>query len=513
MVTGFQNEVRRKVTGYSAPLILSKAGTSSIIECPPIHRDKELIQTLLASKGVASVDLVAYKPGLLQSSSFEDKIALANGKDSVLHKQEITGVLMKGVESKYHWKFIQSHLVQGRLPNFNEKIPSSEIILSKRLCEVLHFKLNEEINSFFVKEKPILRKFKIVGIFDTGFEDYDKKMVFCDLRTIQKLNDWGLSSSISIDDTLIQGRIVLRADVSGQKENLQYDWGDGPDRFAGRAILSNFIDTTYRLIVYQFDKNSQRLLPKDTCSIQLHKTNNSEIALNSEGELSKMSLNISGSKYYIPLNDGRLLVRLKEGQGTWQKLIAGYEVQLENWDELELMKKDLASKVEMKPNKEGELIQVQSIIEEEQDLFNWLGFLDINVSIIIILMLIIGIINMGSALLVMIIIRTRFIGLLKALGSTDWSIRKIFLIQAGYLILQGMLIGNVIGLGLCYLQSHFGLIQLDPTVYYLNTVPIELTLGAWLGLNCATFIICALALFIPSVVIARISPAQSMRFD
>jgi lipoprotein-releasing system permease protein len=226
-----------------------------------------------------------------------------------------------------------------------------------------------------------------------------------------------------------------------------------------------------------------------------------------------MALNISGSKYYIPLNDGRLLVTLKEGRGTWEELIAGYEVQLDHWDDLELIKKDLASKVEMKPNKEGELIQVQSIIEAEQDLFNWLGFLDINVSIIIILMLIIGIINMGSALLVMIIIRTRFIGLLKALGSSDWSIRKIFLIQAGYLILQGMLIGNIIGLGLCYLQSHFGLIQLDPTVYYLNTVPIELTLGAWLGLNGATFIICALALFIPSVVIARISPAQSMRFD
>ena len=120
---------------------------------------------------------------------------------------------------------------------------------------------------------------------------------------------------------------------------------------------------------------------------------------------------------------------------------------------------------------------------------------------------------MGSALLVLILIRSNFIGMMKAMGATNWSIRKIFLYQATFLISRGMLYGNIVGLGICFIQSYFGIFTLNPEVYYLSEVPIELTFMHWLILNIATLFVCVLALIIPSIVITRISPVKAIKFD
>ena len=120
---------------------------------------------------------------------------------------------------------------------------------------------------------------------------------------------------------------------------------------------------------------------------------------------------------------------------------------------------------------------------------------------------------MGSALLVLILVRTSFIGTLKALGASNWSIRKIFLYQAGGLILRGMLIGNIIGVGLCALQYYFKPFKLNPEVYYLDSVPIEFTWTSWIFLNCATLVICLSALIIPSLLITRIQPVKAIKFN
>jgi lipoprotein-releasing system permease protein len=514
IVTGFQNEIRQKVTGYSAPIILTKAGFSSIIECEPIQKSERITTYLNGISGIINTNAVAYKPGLIQSSNYTDTIRLNSGKDSILQKQEVLGILMKGVESKYNWDFISKNLISGRIPMLFGDTPTDEIILSRKICKTLNLTLNQSVSFFFVKEKPIMRKFKIVGIFDTGFEDYDKKMIFCDIRHIQKLNDYGISTTISIDDTLIQNRIIIRADVAGKTDNLSFDWGQGADKYQGKAILTNFIDTTLRVIVYQYDGPSATLLPVDTSIITLHKTNlNSPILLNEEKELTKIASNESGSNYAILLENGELQISVKEGKGTWHKYIAGYEVQLNDWNDHDKLKSELAKHLEMKPTENGDLITVKSIIEQEQDLFNWLSFLDINVAIILSLMIIIGIINMGSALLVMIVVRTNFIGILKSMGATDWSIRKIFIFQAGRLILKGMIYGNLFGLLLYYLQASFGIIKLDPTVYYLSQVPMQLSVIQWLLLNVVSFTVCISALLIPSIVISRISPIKSIKFN
>ena len=169
--------------------------------------------------------------------------------------------------------------------------------------------------------------------------------------------------------------------------------------------------------------------------------------------------------------------------------------------------------VSFKPDERGQLLKVSSILENESDIFVWLSFLDINVWIILTLMILIGIINMGSALLALILIRSNFIGLLKSMGASNWYIRKVFLYQAGFLIGRGMIYGNIIGITLCVIQQQFGLFPLNPEVYYLTEVPVQLDLLHIILLNLGTMIICISALIIPSMVISRIQPAQSIKFN
>jgi lipoprotein-releasing system permease protein len=202
-----------------------------------------------------------------------------------------------------------------------------------------------------------------------------------------------------------------------------------------------------------------------------------------------------------------------DGNGTSNKFVGGFEVNVNQWEDLPEIVAKLKKRFDLIPTKNNEQLSVKSIIESENDIFIWLGFLDLNVLIIVVLMLLIGIINMGSALLVLILVRTNFIGIFKAMGANNWTIRKIFLIQAGFLILKGMIIGNVIGLVLCGIQYYFGILTLNPEVYYLNKVPIELTLSAWLMLNIGTLIVCLTALLIPSFVITKIQPIKAIRFN
>lgn len=128
-------------------------------------------------------------------------------------------------------------------------------------------------------------------------------------------------------------------------------------------------------------------------------------------------------------------------------------------------------------------------------------------------MLAVALINMISALLIMILERTQFIGLLKALGSSNWTIRKIFLYQAGYLIGFGLLLGNLLGVGLAMLQQYTHFIKLDQDSYYMNFVPIELHLSDILLLNLGTLTICLLVMIIPSMLVSKITPLKALRFN
>jgi len=511
VVNGFQQEVRRKVIGFGAHISIQKSGEGSLFESTPLKMEPAFVESLRAIPGIRSVQAVAYKPTLFQSVA----------KD---RQREILGAVLKGVGKGYDWTFMKEHLVEGRVPAFGDT-PSDEILISRRICRDLHYKVGDTAKAYFVKQKPIMRQYKIVGIYETGLEDFDKEMVFCHLPQVQALNDWGIQSDISIDDTLSNGELIIRANVSGGNGNYRYDWGKGYERFAG-FTLCPVKDTLIRLIVGDYwssmneppgrtDLRQGETTVPDTAYLKISVKGNRfsacNFALATDKTLLRAYTDDEGFMYDLAAGEKTVSVQSIPGKGSSSDYTGSYELMVDDWEHVDLLKRKVSKAVLFQPEFQQQ-VQVKSIKDHQNELFVWLGFLDLNMAIILILMLIIGIINMGSALLVMILVRTNFIGVMKAMGAGNWAIRKIFIIQAGQLILKGMLWGNAIGIGFCLIQQQFGILSLDPKVYYLTKVPIDLNIATIVGLNIITLVICLLALLLPSVVITRVSPSKAIRF-
>ena len=164
-------------------------------------------------------------------------------------------------------------------------------------------------------------------------------------------------------------------------------------------------------------------------------------------------------------------------------------------------------------NETGSTLDTQTIRDKYYSIFEWLDLFDFNIILIIGIMILVAGINMITALLVLILERTQMIGILKALGSSDWSVRKIFLYNAMYLIGVGLFWGNFIGVGLLLIQKYFKLFPLNPDTYYVSEAPVYLSLDYILLLNAGTFALCLLMLLIPSYIISKISPVQAIRFE
>lgn len=160
----------------------------------------------------------------------------------------------------------------------------------------------------------------------------------------------------------------------------------------------------------------------------------------------------------------------------------------------------------------GQDLQSQNIREINPNIFEWLQLQDMNERVILALMTIVAIINMITALLILILERTNMIGILKALGATNWSIRRIFLYNAMYIVGWGLIIGNVLGLGICILQQRFGFITLPEESYYVSVAPIDLNPLTIVVLNVATMVICLFALVWPSYLVTAINPIKAIRF-
>lgn len=155
----------------------------------------------------------------------------------------------------------------------------------------------------------------------------------------------------------------------------------------------------------------------------------------------------------------------------------------------------------------------RTALELQPQIFNWLALLDVNMVVILALMMAVAGFTMISGLLILILEKTALIGTLKALGANNWTIRKVFLYQSAYLIGKGMLWGNAVGLVLCALQAYLGVVKLDPTIYFVDTVPVELSFGAWLLLNIGVAAVTLCMMLLPSHIIAKISPVKAIKFD
>jgi len=214
-------------------------------------------------------------------------------------------------------------------------------------------------------------------------------------------------------------------------------------------------------------------------------------------------------KMYVYCDIGHI----KRLNGWKEDQVSGFEVYINDFDQLDQMTSEVRDAIGYKVAEEESKFKVTNIRVRYPQIFDWLNFQDINVIIIILLMLVVAGFNMISGLLILILEKTNMIGILKSLGAEDITIRRVFLYQAAYLIGKGLFWGNFIGIGLAFLQLKTGAITLDPTSYYIKTVPVNLELFHILLLNAGTMAAIIIMLLVPSQLISRITPVKAIKYD
>ncbi len=363
---GLQQKIREKVSAFNGHIIISNYDNNqSEVTLVPISKKQDFYPKFTSVPEVSHVQAIASKAGIIRTeTAFE-------------------GIILKGVGADYQWNNIKEFIISGRLPDYSRGI-NQEVLISQFLANRLNLKVGDNFNTFFIKENqnqpPNIRRFKITGIFNSGFQEFDATYIIGDIRHIQRINKW-------------------RPDQVG----------------------------AFEVFVNDFDK-----------------------------------IKTVGEEVY---------------QQT------------------------------------ASTLDTKTIIEKYSYIFEWLKLFDFNIIIILAVMILVATINMVVALLVLILERTQMIGILKALGTNNWSVRKIFLYNAFYLIIRGLFWGNLIGISLLLMQRYSGVIQLNPENYYVNQAPVYLNWGYILLLNLLTITVCFMVLLIPSYIITKISPVKAIRFD
>ena len=207
-------------------------------------------------------------------------------------------------------------------------------------------------------------------------------------------------------------------------------------------------------------------------------------------------------------------MRVLQALNNWSaNQVSGYEILIDDFDNLAKVATDVTDYTSAIIGPEDTFLHTQTITDLQPQMFGWLALLDTNIAVILVLIIAVACLNMISGLLILILENTTTIGLLKAIGCRSRNISKIFLFMAMRIVGRGMVIGNLLGVVLCIVQSTTHLVKLDPENYYLDTVPIELPIGIWVLLNLGAFIFTTLMMLAPSQVVARITPAKSLRFN
>ncbi|WP_372949609.1 ABC transporter permease [Mariniphaga sp.] len=199
---------------------------------------------------------------------------------------------------------------------------------------------------------------------------------------------------------------------------------------------------------------------------------------------------------------------------NWQPdQISGFEVVISDFFRIDEIEQDVRNTVLDYSIENDAILRTTNITREYPQIFDWLSILDMNVWIILFLMAVVAGFNMISGLLVLILERSKMIGVLKALGSPNWSIRKVFLYLSVFLTSRGMIWGNAIGIGFIVVQNYFEVLKLNPTTYYVDVVPVNFSLLYIILLNLGTIVATTLMLVVPSYLVSKISPEKTIRFD
>ncbi len=193
--------------------------------------------------------------------------------------------------------------------------------------------------------------------------------------------------------------------------------------------------------------------------------------------------------------------------------ISGYEIRTRSLDEADAFARTLGRTLLYDEGDGTENLAVESVTERYANIFDWLKAHDVNAAVIIVIMLVVAFFNMTSALLILVLERTRTIGLLKTFGMRNAQIRAIFLWRAAFVTLRGLCWGNLVGVGLCIVQQTTHLVRLDPEGYLLSEVPVALEWGWWLALNAGFIVAIVALLMIPTAVVSRIKPEETIRYE
>lgn len=336
-------------------------------------------------------------------------------------------------------------------------------------------------------------------------EPISKKQAFYsdidNLAGIKKIQEFGIKAGIIKTDTDIQA-IVLKGIGS------DFDWS---------FFNQNMVEGE-TFVVNDSVKTNNIIISKHIATLLKLKTGDKIVAYFIQEPARMRSFTITGI-YETSLkefDEKFALIDIKHIQklNSWtDDQISGFEVLIENFSQIDKMTEDVRDIVGFHFNPDGTKLKVLSIKQKYPQMFDWLNLTDMNVWIILILMISVSGFNMVSGLLILILERTNMIGILKAIGTKNWSIRKIFLYQSGLLISKGLLWGNIIGLLICGIQAKFQIFKLDASSYYLDAVPINLKIWHILALNSGTLVITIIMLVVPSYIISRLSPEKTIRFN
>jgi lipoprotein-releasing system permease protein len=369
ILTGFKQQIRDKIVGFGSNIQILNFDSNLSLETIPISDTLSFVPEIKQIPGIKHIQVFATKAGIIKTGD------------------AIQGVVLKGIGSDFDWKFFKSNIVKGSAFTVTDTGRTNEVIISKKISDMLRLKTGDSFAMYFVQDPPRSRKFTISGIYETSLEEFDKMYVFCDIGHIKRLNGWE-------DDQ-----------------------------------------------------------------------------------------------------------------------VSGFEIFIDDFDKLDEMTKSVRDVVGYRLVEDEPRFRVKNIKDRYPQIFDWLNFQDMNVIIIITLMLLVAGFNMISGLLILILEKTNMIGIFKALGSENATIRKVFLYQAAYLIAKGLFWGNIIGIGMAFIQLKTGLITLDPSSYYIKTVPVNLELSHILLLNAGTMAAIILMLIIPSQLISRIAPVKAIKYD
>ena len=363
-VNGFQQTVAKKVFSFWGHIRVQhyEVNKSLVSEETPIVKNDTVFKMLQQQTGVKHVQTFATKSAVIENN------------------REIEAILFKGLEQDYDSVAIKPFITEGRWLNFTDSLYSREIIVSTIMANELSIKVNDTIRVVFVSAEEgtsTYRPVKVVGIYKTGIEEYDKLFVLGDVRLIRRLSNW---------------------------------------------------------------------------------------------------------------NDNE---------------IGGYEVILDDYKQMDAI------------NKQLELPTIwasKTIKEVYPTIFDWLSIQDVNRNVIFIVMAIVAIINLVTCLLILVLERTRMVGILKAIGATENSIQQIFLYHAGIITLAGVVIGLVVGVGICLLQQYSGFIKLDEANYYVSIAPVQIIWWQVVAICLGTALVCFLSLIIPTLIVRNIKPVKAIQF-